>query len=292
MNLVIMGLKKRYRSNIALNGINMEIHPGIHGLLGSNGAGKTTLLRILATILRSDSGEIHWGETLDWKRPTAVKKALGYLPQQFGMYPYLSVREALRCVALLKGLPQQREREQIDLALERTHLADFQACKVAHLSGGMLRRLGIAQAILGEPDLLLLDEPSVGLDPEERIHLRKIIREYASSSRIVLLSSHIVGDIESLCDSLTILCGGNVLISGGTQEATLLADGWVREAAVEKSALDDWERRYTVVNFLPGESSYTVRYLDREKRAAGETVPTLEDSYALLVRAYKERERL
>ena len=219
MSIVLSGLSKHYGKTLALDHISLTINPGIHGLLGSNGAGKTTLMRILATILNSDAGEITWGDAVNWKRPGSVKGLLGYLPQQFGMYKHLRVEEALRCVALLKDIPKEQEEAQVKLVMEQMNLEQYARRKVGQLSGGMLRRLGVAQAMLGNPKLLILDEPSVGLDPEERINLRKTIRDYAARDRIVLISSHIVSDVESLCDEVSIVM--MPLADGATDTASL-----------------------------------------------------------------------
>ena len=215
MDIVINNLSKSYKKTVkALDGICLTIEPGIHGLLGPNGAGKTTLMKILATILSPDQGEIHWGENQSWNVPMSIKKDIGYLPQQFGMYQYLTVKEALKNVALLKNIPKIHEKEQVDKAIIRANLQKLENRRVGQLSGGMLRRLGIAQAILGEPKLLILDEPSVGLDPAERINLRKLIRDYDNGERIILLSTHIVSDVESLCSMVTVMNRGRILFSG------------------------------------------------------------------------------
>ncbi len=216
MEINIKDLSKRYKKTVALDGISMSIPAGIYGLLGPNGAGKTTLLKILATVLTPDSGSITWGN-LDWKVSKVVKPRLGYLPQQFGMYSYLKAEETLRNVAVLKKIDRASEDHQINLAMERADLTRFKNKKVGQLSGGMLRRLGIAQALLGEPDLLLLDEPSVGLDPEERIRLMEIIRDYDNGNRVILISSHLVKDIENLCSNIAVMNEGKILYDGSIE---------------------------------------------------------------------------
>lgn len=284
MNIVINGLTKRYGKIAALDNITLTINPGIHGLLGPNGAGKTTLMRILATILGSDSGEISWGDAINWKHPMAIKGTLGYLPQHFGMYKYLKVEEALKGVALLKDIPRETEKAQVGLAMERANLTEYARRKVGQLSGGMLRRLGIAQAILGEPKLLIMDEPSVGLDPEERIHLRKIIRDYAVGERIVLISSHIVNDVESLCDEVTIMHHGKVLVSGSTQVVQAAAEHRVKEEIISEDALRQLEKMNTIIQFTPVAQGCRVRYLADEPTAESTVSPTLEDSYTYIIK--------
>lgn len=290
MDILIDHLHKHYGKTIALNDVNVAVAPGIHGLLGPNGAGKTTLLRILTCILDYDSGEITWGKDYHWKRPKNIKRRLGYLPQHFGMYKSLRVEEALRGVALLKDIPRQREKEQIDLALERANLSAFRRQKVGKLSGGMLRRLGIAQAFLGEPDLLIMDEPTVGLDPEERIYFRKILREYATGERIVLLSSHIVADIESLCDDVTILYRGRVLANGPTIQVQSLAEGKVGERIVCEEEMRRIEKEHSIIHFSRRPEGFRVRYLSEDFTPAQAVTPSLEDSYTYIVKGGKSNE--
>jgi len=283
MSIVITNLTKRYKDILALDHISLIINPGIHGLLGANGAGKTTLMRILATILDSDNGEITWGDSISWRYPMQIKGTFGYLPQQFGMYKYLKVEEALKGVALLKDIPKAKEKEQVRLAMERAHLTEYAHRKVGQLSGGMLRRLGIAQAFLGEPPLLIMDEPSVGLDPEERINLRKTLRDYVIGERIVLISSHIVTDIESLCDEVTVLHKGKVLVNGCTHIVQAAAEHRVKDEIMSDQALRQLEKTNIVIHFSPVAEGFRVRYLTNELTAKCSSLPTLEDSYTYLV---------
>ncbi len=287
MELVIHNLVKAYGKIQALSQVNLTISPGIHGLLGPNGAGKTTLMRILATILNPDRGEIYWGDELTWQQPRAIKKKLGYLPQNFSMYKYLRVNEALRNVALLKDLTQANTKEQIARAVERANLKDFYTRKVGHLSGGMLRRLGLAQAILGEPDLLILDEPSAGLDPAEQIHFRKLIRDYTNGERIILLSSHIVRDLESLCDEVSVMNNGNVLMSNQTRIIQASAGHYVREEMISQADLHQLEQTNTIIDFAPVDACYRVRYLTNEKMPELNVTPSLEDSYIFIMQGVK-----
>ncbi len=287
MDIVISGLSKSFKKVCALCEVNLTIEPGIHGLLGPNGAGKTTLMRILATILHADCGKIRWGDTLDWEHPKQIKEMVGYLPQQFGMYRYLRVEEALKNVALLKNIPKEHEKEQVERAMERTNLTEFAKRKVGQISGGMLRRLGIAQAILGEPSLLIMDEPSVGLDPAERIHFRKIIRDYQNGERIVLISSHIVSDVENLCDKVSIMNGGKVLITGSTPEIKAKASHSVKEEVMSEEAFRDLESRHTVINFTPVDDGYRVRYLVNGPAEGTDAASNLEDSYTYIIQRNK-----
>ncbi len=288
MNIVINDLSKSFKKVKALEDVNLTIAPGIHGLLGPNGAGKTTLMRILATILNADKGEINWGDSFNWKQPAAIKRKVGYLPQQFGMYKYLRVEEALRNVALLKDIPRSQENEQVDLAMNRANLAEYAKRKVGQLSGGMLRRLGVAQAILGEPALLIMDEPSVGLDPAERINFRKLVRDYDNGERIVLISSHIVNDIESLCNRVSIMNLGKVLVSGTTQEIQAKAGRNVKEETMSEEAFRELEKNHAVINFTPEDSGYRVRYLTNEETSESTVKPSLEDSYTYVIQRNQE----
>lgn len=284
MNIKICDLSKSYKNVKALNSVNLEIEPGVHGLLGPNGAGKTTLMRILATILPTDEGNIIWGAEIDWKNTMSIKGKVGYLPQQFGMYRALKVREALEDVALLKDIPSEQAKKQIQIAMERTNLTQYADRSVGQLSGGMLRRLGIAQAVLGEPDLLILDEPSVGLDPAERINLRKLIREYDNGERIILLSSHIVGDIESLCKFVTVMNRGSIIQSGTLSEIRGVAKNKVVEDVMSEETFRAVEESHSIINFAALDTGYKVRYLIHSGEQGTFVEPTLEDSYTYIIR--------
>lgn len=288
MGIEINGLCKRYRNIIALRSIDLSICPGIHGLIGSNGAGKTTLMRILSTILPADQGTITWGQTINWQEPKTVKGLIGYLPQQFGMYKNLYVFEAMKYVATLKNL-SGNQKELIIRTLEQVNLKDQVKRKVGQLSGGMLRRLGLAQALLGDPKLLILDEPSIGLDPEERINLRKIIRDYSDGNRIVLISSHIISDIEDLCDDVSILCNGKLIMSGNTQQVRNVAFSRVKEEIMEEKTLRELEKSHSIIQFTPDGKRYRVRYLSEKTDDVNTVLPTLEDSYTYLVNQEQRR---
>ncbi len=289
MDIIISHVSKSYGKIRALNEVNLIIAPGIHGLLGPNGAGKTTLMRILATILDSDQGEIVWGGAFHWKHPMSIKGKVGYLPQHFGMYKYLRVEEALRDVALLKDIPKAQEKEQVELAMERANLTGYANRKVGQLSGGTLRRLGVAQAILGEPSLLIMDEPSVGLDPAERINLRKLIRDYDNGERVVLISSHIVTDVESLCATVSIMNRGKVLISGSTPEIQAIASRNVKEDMMTEEAFRVMEKTHAVINFTPVDMGYRVRYLTNDALQESTTSTSLEDSYTFIIQKDQQR---
>src|SRR5579883_2749125 len=230
MTIAMRGLTKTYRGRVqALRGIDLTIQNGMFGLLGPNGAGKTTLMRILAGILRPTAGSLTIGgvDCATERGRTAVKRMLGYLPQELGMYPDLSAREFLDYIGILKGLTDGKaRRRRVDDLLELVSLTDVANRKIKTFSGGMKRRVGIAQALLNDPRLLIVDEPTAGLDPEERIRFRNLLSELGGN-RTVLLSTHIVEDIAQTCHNLAIMKSGIVVFQGTTEELTNEARGKV-----------------------------------------------------------------
>lgn len=287
MDITISQLTKVYKGRVrALDGVDLEIPSGMFGLLGPNGAGKTTLMRILAGILRASGGGIRIGEidgTTERGR-TAVKRVLGYLPQELGMYPDLSAREFLDYVGLLKGMDDGRtRRRRVDALLETVGLAEVAGRKLKTFSGGMKRRVGIAQALLNDPRLLIVDEPTAGLDPEERIRFRNLLAEQAGD-RTVLLSTHIVEDVAQTCRELAILNGGRVVFRGTTADLVEAARGhvWtVTTPAGEKPAGD-----LTIVSMLHLGSSVQYRAIGipAPGAPAAPADPSLEDGYVWLMR--------
>ncbi len=216
--LVVKGLTKTYKNGKrALNGVDLEVGPGLYGLLGPNGAGKSTLMRTLAMLQTPDQGTITLDGVDVLKEPDYLRKRLGYLPQQVGAYPGVTARNLLSRFAWLKGRTNQTERDaEVDSLLERVNLEDAAEQEVATYSGGMMRRFGIALALLGAPRLLIVDEPTAGLDPAERNRFHRVLADVASDN-IVLLSTHIVEDIENLCSRLAILADG-IIVAEGTPE--------------------------------------------------------------------------
>ena len=287
MEIAIADLTKVYRGNVqALRGITLSIPSGMFGLLGPNGAGKTSLMRILAGILRPSAGTIRIGEldaTTDAGR-TAVKRVLGYLPQELGMYPDLSAREFLDYIAILKGLDETKARKQrVNALLETVALSAAANRKLKSFSGGMKRRVGIAQALLNDPKLLIVDEPTAGLDPEERIRFRTLLAELAGD-RTVLLSTHIVEDIAQTCHRLAVLHLGEVVFSGAIEELVAAARGrvWsITLAAGEKPQGD-----LTVVSMLPQGVSVQYRVVGQpdSSQRVQPADPSLEDGYIWLMR--------
>jgi ABC-type multidrug transport system ATPase subunit len=286
MNIEINDLSKIYRGGVqAINTIDMTIPSGMFGLLGPNGAGKTTLMRILAGILRPSSGTIHIGEyDIHTERGrTSVKRILGYLPQELGMYPDLSAREFLDYVGILKGMDNRKARHQrVEELLEIVSLSNEASRKLKTYSGGMKRRIGIAQALLNDPKLLIVDEPTAGLDPEERIRFRNLLSDLGGD-RTVLLSTHIVEDIAQTCRNLAIMKSGKVIFQGTTAELVGETRGkvWIITTQGIKP-----EGNFTVVSTLNMGTTIQYRVVGELSPRAGAvpTEPSLEDGYVWLMR--------
>jgi ABC-type multidrug transport system ATPase subunit len=222
ISLAVTELRKDYpRKPRALDGLSITLGPGVLGLLGPNGAGKSTLMRILATVARPTSGSVTWNGTDIVRHPNTVREVLGYLPQDFGVYPNLSAVEFLSYLAAVRGIPARVARERIDRLLVLVNLVEARRRPLSGFSGGMRQRLGIAQALLNDPRLLIVDEPTVGLDPEERVRFRMLLTEL-SGERIVILSTHIVSDVEAVAGQIAIVAEGR-LLAMGTQAALMTA---------------------------------------------------------------------
>jgi ABC-type multidrug transport system ATPase subunit len=286
MQIAINGLSKVYKGRVrALDGVDLAIESGMFGLLGPNGAGKTTLMRMLAGILHPTSGTIRVGEydaTTEHGR-TAIKRVLGYLPQELGMYPDLSAREFLDYIAILKGLDDGKTRKRrVEELLETVGLADVAGRKLKTFSGGMKRRVGIAQALLNDPRLLIVDEPTSGLDPEERIRFRNLLSELAGD-RTVLLSTHIVEDIAQTSRELAILMKGKVIFRGTTSDLVNAARGsvWIITTPGPKPEGD-----LTIVSTLHLGNGVQYRVIGEPRGAQGAMPadPSLEDGYVWLMR--------
>ncbi len=249
MQLNIQNLSKTYpNGTAALKNVSLTINKGMFGLLGPNGAGKSTLMRTIATLQEADSGSIQLGDINVLDDKVALRRVLGYLPQEFGVYPRISAQQLLDHMAVLKGITDKKERKAlVDAMLERVNLHDHRRKSVSSFSGGMRQRFGIAQALLGEPKLIIVDEPTAGLDPGERNRFYNLLSEIGENV-IVILSTHIVDDVKELCSDMAIIHEGEVLFSGSPQLAVDSLDGLIYERTVEKAAMEDYQQRHTIIS--------------------------------------------
>ncbi|MFK3984156.1 ABC transporter ATP-binding protein [Micromonospora sp. NPDC050397] len=236
MTVSVDGLRVSFGRRVVLDGLDLELERGVHGLLGPNGAGKTTLMRVLATVVRPDQGRVRLlGEdSADQVALRRIRRQLGYLPQTFGYYPRFTVREFVEYLAWLKELPPATVPLAVDRALERVGLLDRADDRMKNLSGGMLRRAGIAQAIVNDPRVLLLDEPTAGLDPEQRVDFRELLRELGVDA-CVLVSTHLVEDVASACTRVSLVDAGRLIFTGSPDELGAAgADGGSGDSPIER----------------------------------------------------------
>jgi ABC-2 type transport system ATP-binding protein len=249
MELVIKNLDKKYSNGVhALDGVSLTIKKGMFGLLGPNGAGKSSLMRTLATLQDADSGSVTLGDIDVLNDKDSVRKVLGYLPQEFGVYPRTSALELLDHLALLKGFDKKSDRdEMVEQLLTKVNLWDMRKKAVAGYSGGMRQRFGIAQSLIGNPKLVIVDEPTAGLDPGERNRFYNILSEIGENI-IVILSTHIVQDVRELCTQMAVMNKGKVLFSGNTDDALLEVKDKVWEKKVPKTELASYQERYKVIS--------------------------------------------
>jgi ABC-2 type transport system ATP-binding protein len=249
MELKITNLSKTYKNGVkALDNVSLTIPRGMYGLLGPNGAGKSTLMRTLATLQEPDSGSVSMGEIDVLKQKDEVRRRLGYLPQEFGVYPRISAQDMLSHLALLKGITNARERKEVVGAmLQRCNLYDVRKKALTGFSGGMRQRFGIAQALIGNPQLLIADEPTAGLDPGERNRFYNLLAEVGEQV-IVILSTHIVEDVMDLCTDMAIIHEGKVLFEGAPQAAISELNGRIWQRSIDKPELAQYEETYRVVS--------------------------------------------
>jgi ABC-type multidrug transport system ATPase subunit len=282
LRIEVKGLAKTYEGGVkALKPTNLQIGDGVFALLGPNGSGKTTFMRMLATLLEPTEGTAvvdGWDVRRDRRE---VRRLLGYLPQDFGLYPMLTVEEQLDYMALLSELSDRAARQEaVDRVIEQANLGSLRKRKIGELSGGMRQRLGIGQALLGEPQLLIIDEPTSGLDPEERIRIRSLLAELGGD-RVVVLSTHIVADVEATADSLVILRFGEVLFSGTMEGLIARTRGRVWLCEVARDRLHDMKARYVFTGVYRVGDRMRIRVVGEgvEGCPAEPAEPTLEDAY-------------
>ncbi len=286
MQLVIESLGKQYPGRgWALEGFSLTLTPGVTGLLGPNGAGKSTLMRILATVSRPSTGRVLWNGVDLAKQPDALRATLGYLPQDFGVYPQLSPLEFLDYIAAAKGLEPRSARQRIDQLLELVNLTDARDRALGGFSGGMRQRVGIAQALLNDPQVLIVDEPTAGLDPEERVRFRNLLGDL-SGERIVLLSTHIVSDVEATATRIALMGQGHLLADATPAELLDRVRGRVWELELPAEQLDALRAAHLVGATLRRGPQVLARIVaDASPGAGARTVePSLEDAYLLLQR--------
>ncbi len=284
MEIQITSLKKTYGNKTVLDSVTFSIGNGMFGLIGRNGAGKTTLMRILATLSRPSGGQVTFNG-IPLQDTKKIRSFIGYLPQEFSLYQDMSVFEVMRYLAALSGIPGEVWRERIPKLLWQVNLWDDRTKKAGKLSGGMKRRLGIAQALLDDPQVLIVDEPTAGLDPEERLRFYTLLDEF-SSSRTVVVSSHIMSDIESVCENVAVLDAGRLLFAGTVGALAKKAEGKVFELAIPKREQDAVKRDYYILSSQSHASDVRIRVL-ADRIPAGcpvSCVPAAWDGYMELLR--------
>ena len=285
--LSLQSVSYRYKSgHQAVSDLSLELGPGILGLLGPNGAGKSTLMRILATLARPSTGKVTWKGIDIAANPNALRVSLGYLPQDFGVYQALSAREFLAFLAAVKGLPNAQVAARVDECLGLVGLSDSADRRLGEFSGGMRQRVGIAQALLNDPMLLIVDEPTVGLDPEERMRFRHLLTDLAGQ-RLVILSTHIVSDVEASATELAVMSGGCLRFHGTPEQLLDLADGHVWEWTIAPERLAEVRSKFTLCASLRKPDGVRVRVISAESPHADAqaVTPALEDAYTWLLGA-------
>ncbi|MBD3288348.1 ATP-binding cassette domain-containing protein [candidate division KSB1 bacterium] len=283
MEIKIRNMSKIYpNGNRALSDIDLTIPNGMFGLLGPNGAGKTTLMRILVTLLKPTTGEVTVNGLDLQKNRKEIRAMLGYLPQDFTVFTKLKTWEFLDYIASLGGLKNSKRRaDAVDQMLESVGLFDVRDRMAQKLSGGMKRRLGIAQALIGDPKIVVVDEPTTGLDPEERLRFRNLLSEMSRKEIIIILSTHIVGDISSSCHNMALIYKGRADFIGSPQEIIERAQGHVWEITADDSQLQRIKERFPVISTIPAEFGYEVRVIadNPQDFRCEQAEPNLEDAY-------------
>jgi ABC-type multidrug transport system ATPase subunit len=287
MNLRIENLSKTYPNGTrALDDVSLTIAPGMFGLLGPNGAGKSTLMRTIATLQEPDTGRVHLGEIDVLRQKQAVRRTLGYLPQEFGVYPKVSAEDLLDHFAVLKGITDKSERRRLVTALlEQTNLQNDRAKLLGGFSGGMRQRFGIAVALLGNPRLIIVDEPTAGLDPEERVRFLNLLAELGQNS-IVILSTHIVDDVSELCSRVAIIDHGRIRLEDDPQAAVARLHGHIWRRVVSRDELTRHQQQFPVLStkLLAGRTVVRVLSETRPESGYDPVEPGLEDVYFAAMR--------
>ncbi len=288
MELTIEGVSKQYRGGVwALRDFSLRLRPGVLGLLGPNGAGKTTLMSILATITRATQGKVLWNDIELARDPDAIRSVLGYLPQDFGVYPNLNALEFLEYLAAVKGLDFATSRRRIEELLNLVNLSEVRKRPLGGYSGGMKQRIGIAQALLNDPQILIVDEPTAGLDPEERVRFRNLLSEL-SGERVIILSTHIVSDVEATATDIALISGGRLVAHATPEELLRQVEGKVWEDVVPSNALQAAKQRYLISGTARRTDGVHIRILSATSpNGAQPLAPTLEDAYLFCLNAHR-----
>lgn len=280
MELQVEHLFRSYRKKEALRDVNFRLKKGTYGLLGENGAGKSTLMRIMSTVDLPTKGNIRYDGTDIFLMDEAYRSLIGYMPQNYSVYPGFTARDFLEYMGVLKGMPKEKLKSRIDEVLEFVNLSDVAGRKVKTFSGGMKRRIGIAQAIINEPEILILDEPTAGLDPKERIRFSNMISDMGKD-KIVLLSTHIVSDIEAIASELIVMKNGEVLKTGNVDELVQSVKGQVWETVVNHEVYQELRKRRSVIHLKQMGKEVQVRFVGENYTGVDcrQVEPTLEDYY-------------
>lgn len=290
MKLAIEGVGKRYKGDFwGLKDFTLELGPGVLGLLGPNGAGKSTLMRILATITRPTEGRVLWNGTDIVRSPDGLRAELGYLPQDFGVYPNLNAVEFLEYMAAVKGLDRTAAKRRIEELLVLVNLAEARKRPLGGYSGGMKQRIGIAQALLNDPALLIVDEPTVGLDPEERVRFRNLLSDLGGE-RIVILSTHIVSDVEAVATGIAMMDRGRLLACAEPEELLRRVEGRVWEWVVPSADLPAARERWRISGTVRRADGVHARVVsDLPPAGAVAVPPSLEDAYLAVLEGDRGR---
>ena len=289
MELRIESLSKRYSNGTqALQNVSLNIQLGMFGLLGPNGAGKSTLMRTLATLQEADSGRATLGDIDVLRQKDAVRRILGYLPQEFGLYPKVSAESLLSEFAVLKGLSNSKERREVVAALlQQTNLYEHRRQALGSFSGGMKQRFGIAQALLGSPRLIIVDEPTAGLDPEERVRFHNLLSAIGQNI-IVILSTHIVSDVTDLCQSMAIIHEGHVRVAGKPSGLVAELEGQVWRKSIAHNKIANYRERFQLISMRLFAGQTLVHVLSPQQPEAGfePFAPDLEDFYFATIKGF------
>ncbi len=291
LKLLIENVSKRYKGSdfYALRDLTLDIGPGILGLLGPNGAGKSTLMRIIATITKPTHGTVRWNGADIAQQPDEIRAVLGYLPQDFGVYPNLNADEFLRYMAAIKGVEPSAAKERIEDLLAFVNLIEARKRPLGEYSGGMKQRIGIAQALLNDPRILIVDEPTVGLDTEGRVRFRHLLAELASD-RVVILSTHIVSDVEAAANDIAIINRGHLLVRSSPEELLQSVEGKVWDWVIPSAELTDAKRSHLISSILhrwDGLHTRVVAETSPANEAMLSSSPTLEEAYLYCISSHR-----